>query len=1030
MKRSALFKTALFTVLLIIGVTNSTRAQNKKLSGTVTELKADGTSSPLVGVNVILKGTTTGTVTDAKGKFSIEAPSTGTLVFSSIGYTTVEIKVGNRTTLSIQMKEDAQMLEDLVVVGYGVQRRSDVTGAVTSIKPEEMKIYPTNNVSEMLRGKAAGVFVRGTSGRPGDTPSITIRGERSLGSGGNAPLYIIDGAPATATEFAAINGADIASLEILKDAAAQAVYGSRAANGVILVTTIRGQKGKPTVKFRSMWSWQDLWRNFDFYSPEEYYNLRAEAQAHDKENGLPTRVDPSTLTPTDVLTDNMMERAYAAGRSTDWEKLMFQTALSQKYDLSISGGTDKMRIAASMGYVDQDGMVVTGSGYQRANVRVNVDYDVYKWLSVGFNSSFIKSKKEKESGNFTDHITRSPYAMPFDEYGNIQEYINDSGDKNPFYLAERIKNDVHADITRLNGFIDIKPFKGFSYRFNAAYYNRYQEEGSYKKADYTGGGAAGSISHSKSFNYVVENIFNYKVPFKNKNHSMNVTALQSWERTYTTGLGYASNNVPVDSFWWDMIADGEVTSKTRSVSEHILLGFMGRIQYGFKDRYLLNVIVRRDGSSRFGPRNRWGTFPSVAGAWRISEEPFMKKANFISNLKLRVSYGIVGNQDGIGNYETLGTTTDYKMEFGDNFIMGYLPGNSLPNPALKWESTASTNFGLDFGFFDNRLTGTVEYYLTRTKNLLVSRQINSVLGYTGMMDNLGKTSTNGVDITLNGDIIRNNKMNWSIGTNFTLYRNKILKIDGKTDENGNPVNDITNGWFIGQPKNIYYVYQSDGIFQESDFNIINGKWVLKPTIDSDGDGIPDKTIERTDLVEPGKIKIVDRNGDGKITADDRYIVPRAPKFIMSLFTNFNFKGFDLYMEWYGVYGRKIKNAYLYDSNSGGSLQGKQNGIKVNYWTPENPSGNFPRPSYNSNTTYQTNSDLVVQDASYIRLRTLSVGYTVPSRLTQKIKIQNLRVYCTFSNLFTSTKFLSYSPENTAAAYPEPRQYAFGIDLSF
>ena len=394
MKRSALFKTALFTVLLIIGVTNSTRAQNKKLSGTVTELKADGTSSPLVGVNVILKGTTTGTVTDAKGKFSIEAPSTGTLVFSSIGYTTVEIKVGNRTTLSIQMKEDAQMLEDLVVVGYGVQRRSDVTGAVTSIKPEEMKIYPTNNVSEMLRGKAAGVFVSGTSGRPGDTPSITIRGERSLGSGGNAPLYIIDGAPATATEFAAINSADIASLEILKDAAAQAVYGSRAANGVILVTTIRGQKGKPTVKFRSMWSWQDLWRNFDFYSPEEYYNLRAEAQAHDKENGLPTRVDPSTLTPTDVLTDNMMERAYAAGRSTDWEKLMFQTALSQKYDLSISGGTDKMRIAASMGYVDQDGMVVTGSGYQRANVRVNVDYDVYKWLSVGFNSSFIKSKKE------------------------------------------------------------------------------------------------------------------------------------------------------------------------------------------------------------------------------------------------------------------------------------------------------------------------------------------------------------------------------------------------------------------------------------------------------------------------------------------------------------------------------------------------------------------------------------------------------------------------------------------------------------
>lgn len=1011
-KRLRLHFSVLFLYILL-----TVNAQDATLSGVVT----DENNEPLIGVNVVQKGTVKGTITDQNGRFTFEATPNSTIVFTYIGFAEQERVWDGKNILNITLLEETELLDEVVVVGYGVMKKSDITGSVASVNTEDMKLYPATNITEMLRGRASGINVTNTSGRPGSTSNITIRGVRSLNASNN-PLYVVDGTPVTATEFATINSEDVASIEILKDAASQAIYGARAANGVLLVTTKRGAAGKSEVTFSTNLSSQHLWRNFDFYSPSEFFELRRQAIAND--NG----VDASTLTPEEVLYDDEALAAYESGRYTDWENLMFNPALKQTYNLGIRGGNDRTKVAANFGYLDHKGMVVTGSGYQRGNVRLNLDHDVYDWLSMGFNSSFSKTKTETEAGVFSDHITRSPFGMPYDEEGNIKQYINSTGDKNPLYDAQYTKDNTETDITRLNGFIDIRPFKGFNYRLNASWYNRFAESGDYRKAEYTGGGSAGSISHSKSENYLVENIVSYNAPFNNKDHSLSLTGVQSWDRTYTTSLGFGANKVPVDEFWWNMIADGEVTSKTRTVNEHVLLSYMGRAQYSYLDRYILNMSVRHDGSSRLAKGRKWATFPSVAAAWRINEESFLRDVDQISNLKIRISYGMVGNQEGIGNYTTLGTTVDYQMEFGDNFFMGYLPGNSLPNPKLKWETTASANFGLDFGFFNHRLNGTFEYYNTNTTNLLVSRSINGVLGYTSMLDNLGETQTTGFDLSLNGDIIRNKSLTWSIGTNFSTFSNKIIKIDDKVDEHGNPVDDITNNWFIGQPINVYYTYKTDGIYQYSDFDLVDGNYILKPTFDSDGDGIADKAIERSDNVEPGKIKIVDINNDGKIDADDRHIIHRDPKFVASVFTSLEFKGFDFFMDWYSVYGRKIQNAHLYDSNRGGSLQGKLNGVKVNYWTPDNPSNEWPRPTHNSNVTYQ--SSLAIQDASYIRLRSITLGYTIPAKITRQAKIKNVRLYVTATNLLTFTDFLSYSPEFTPAGYPEPKQYTIGANFTF
>ena len=1013
----------LFTITAALFWQLQANGQSIAVTGVVQDV--DG---PIPGVTVREDGSTNSTLTEDNGQFTITVSSAGaTLVFSSIGYEEQRIQVGTDTTLHIQMESVATLLDELVVVGYGQQKKSDIATAIASVDVADMKTFPSGNAMDMLRGQVAGVNVTSTSGRPGSNPSITIRGSRSI-SAANTPLYIIDGSPSSATEFSTLSPDAIASIEVLKDAASQAIYGARASDGVILVTTKRGQAGKVEVNYNNYVGIQSLWKNFDFYSAEEYLMLRREAKAND--NGL---VDAREMPISEALDDNVMERVWASGQYIDWEDLMFRNALHHNHDLSVRGGTDKIKVATGLNYLDQQGMVVVGSGYQRYSLRLNVDFKASDYVSFGINSMYGKTVSDREDGNFNDFITSTPLAEIYDENGAYTKYINSDGNYNPFFRAANYGRQITGDNYRLNAFMDVKPTKGLNYRLNASLYRRNAEDGSFRSSEYPGGGSTASLTNSENENMLLENIITYEVPFSNENHNLVVTGVQSIDHNRSKSIGYSVENLPIDRDW-NLISQGEFTGKpVRSFSENNLVSFMGRLQYALMDRYLVNVAVRRDASSRFGKANKWGTFPSVALAWKINEENFLQQQQWIDLLKLRLSYGVVGNQNGIGNYTTLGLASNEGYEFGDNFQMGYLPGQELSNPNLKWEQSATTNLGVDFAFWNGRLSGALDLYKTNTENLLVRRTLNASLGYTSMLDNLGKTQSSGIDLSLSGDIVRKPDFSWKMGTNFSLYKNKIIRIDDEVDENGNPLSQVGQGWIIGEPINIYYDYKTDGIFQYDDFDITkdgtgNIVYTLKNTYDGDGDGILDSPIDYGGAMSPGMVKVRDANGDGRISADDRVPIRQDPQFTMSLSSSWTWKGFDLYMEWYGVYGSNKRNAYLYDFNSGGSLSGKLNGVKVDYWTPYNPSNAFPRPSYSVGAPYQ--SALAIQDGSYIRLRTLQLGYNFSNRVLKTKFIQNFRVYATASNLLTFTEFLSYSPELTPGAYPESRDFVLGVNLSF
>lgn len=1016
--------TAVILSQILLSVTLS--GQSRMVSGVVMEDTGKG-PLPVAGASVVVRGTTTGAVTDADGRFSLSASDKDVLEISCLGYGSKEMRAGTDEFLEIYIEPETLMLEQLVVVGYGSMKKSDLATSITSVNTEDMKIFPSASAAEMLRGRAAGVTVTSASGRPGSTPAITIRGTRSI-SASNSPLYIIDGSVASDTEFAMMNSDDIESIEILKDAASQAIYGARASDGVILVTTKRGKAGESTITYNGYVGIQTLRRNFDYYTADEYLALRREATAHDM--GV---IDATTLPISTVLADDVMAEVYKSGEFVDWEKLMFKkAALYHSHELNFRGGTDKLKAMASVGYFDQDGIMKLNSGYRRLSARLNLDYQVRKWLKLGVNTSYGFSNRTIENGAWYQFITRSPLSRIYDENGDYVPYINSNKDTNPVYSALHDDHDVKSNNYRINAFADIMPFKGFTYRFNVSWYSRVSEEGHSRDSYYpNGGGGTASVGNTTNTQLLIENSIRYDVPIRNSNHKLNITAVQSIDKSLYKTLGYSVGNLPVDKTY-NFIANGEVTDHKRIYSQNNLVSFMVRAQYNLMERYLFNVACRRDGSSRFGMDSKWGTFPSVAFAWRLSQERFMQSASWVNNLKLRVSYGIVGNQNGIDNYTTLGIAKKMPGEFGDTYYMGYLPGSELPNKNLKWEQSGTVNAGLDFGFVDDRIRGTVEYYNTRTTDLLVSRELNASLGYTSMLDNLGETRTDGVDFNASFDIVRRENVNWSINATASWFRNRIIKIDDSVDENGNYVSQPGNEWIVGAPINVYYDYKADGVYQYDDFDVYSDRgnlyYELKPTVDSDGDGIADAVLARNDVVEPGSVKIKDVNGDGKINEDDKVVYKRDPDAVFSISTNLTFFGFDFFMDWYAVAGGYILNRLMYDGEYGGNLRGKANGMKVDYWTPYNPVNSFPRPTSGSDIPYL--KSMAYQKASYVRLRTLQLGYTIPKKALSRARISNLRFYVTATNLLTFTKVKSYSPEVTGNTYPEAAQAVFGVNLSF
>ncbi len=959
----------------------------------------DDTGLPLIGVTIWSEKDNTRTcITDLDGRFSLTTNPGDVLAISMIGFMPESIKVNGKTTgLTLTMQPDIKMLDEVVVVGYGVQKRSDITGAISSVDSEKAKGIPTTNVAEMLRGAAPGLQVNLGSAEPGGTSSVLIRGRRSL-SGDNNPLYVVDGVPMTSIDD--VNSNDIASIEVLKDASSQSIYGARAANGVILVTTKRGLAGKVKVSYNGYAAVQTIDRNFEFYNGEEWAAFRHEAYYNaygyfDEEDCF----------------RGLMLDVYKAGQDVNWEEVMISPAIQHKHDVSIQAGSDKTKFSLGLGYYGQDGMVLN-SGFEKVSGRLNIDQKLGKAVTLGANMSFSKAWKTTADGSFNTFITVPPLAKIYEDDGvTLRQDVTEAGEShfNPLWNINNSQNYQITDRLLINLFADWKIVEGLSYRFNASMSTRNVNSNNYLGLKHTTGmNTQGKATVGESFNgdYLLENILNYNKDF-GKNHHFDATLMQSinyiqWKSLSVNGTGFAN-----DELAWKSIASAiEYGKPEYQYSRRSMVSYLARARYNLMERYLFTVAMRVDGSSVFGKNNKYGYFPSGAFAWRIDKEEFMNGSrNWLNNLKLRLSYGQVGNQ-GISPYTTLGQADVYYTEFGDKTAVGYLPGGTLHNPDLKWETSSSANIGLDFGFLKDRINGSIELYDTRTSDLLVARALNQSLGYSNQLVNLGMVENKGIEIALNTTPVSTRDFSWDLNFTWAKNDNSIIKINGELDENGNPKNDVNNNWFIGEPSNVYYDYAFDGIWQLGD-DIANSH-------------MPEAT--------PGAIKLKDTDGDGSITEKDRVIMKRDPDWIGSISTGIYYKGFDLTADLYVSYGGYLYNPYLTSFAQGGDLTGKRNGIRRNYWTTNNPSNEAPAPNMTQVPAYI--NSLGYQDATYVRLRNVTIGYNFPQELISRAKMSSLRLYFSFTNPWTWTRVLGYGPEQNPGSYPEPRTCLFGVKVSF
>ena len=952
---------------------------------------------PLSGAVVTIDGSERRAVTDMDGAFSLQAAKGETMRISMLGYKEYEQRLGAETDLgAIVLEDDVTLLDEIVVVGYGVQKRSDITGALSSVDVEKAKTVPTTSVAEMLRGSAPGIQVNVGSAAPGGSSSILIRGRHSL-SGDNAPLYILDGVPMSSIDD--INGSDIESIEVLKDASSQSIYGARAANGVVLITTKRGAAGKTKVTYDGYAAVQTISRNFEFFNGEEWAAYRHEAF-----------YNAYGYYDEDECFRGYMKEALENHKYVDWESVMIKPAFQHRHDLLVQTGNEKTKAAIGLGFFDQDGMV-SGSGFKRFSGRINLDQKLSKAFSIGANLSYLRSWKETADGSFNSFVTMPPLAKVYDEDGELLEDVTEAGEShvNPLWNIRNSKNSSVQSRLMLNLFADWKIVKGLSYRLNTSMSSRDVDSRSYQGVLHTTGkntqGKA-TVSESDSADYLLENIFNYTNDFSGGHH-FDATLMQSVNVITWKKMGFTASGFANDDLYYNAVGNAiEYGQPDWELSKRQILSFLARARYNYSDRYLLTLAVRVDGSSVFGQNNKYGIFPSAAFAWRINKEEFMAPTrSWLSNLKFRLSWGQVGNQ-GISPYTTLGNTVPYYYRFGDQVAVGYLPSTTLYNPNLKWETSSTTNAGLDFGFLKDRINGSIEVYDTETTDLLVSKSINQVLGYTTQMMNMGRVQNRGIEISLNTTPVSKKYFSWDLDLSFSKNVNKIKRISGEVDQDGKPLDDINNKWFIGSPVNVYYDYKFDGIWQNDD------------------------DIEHSTMptAKPGAIRVADTDKSGDISEADRVIMSRDPDWIGAVSTSLKYRGFDLSAAFNISYGGTFYNSYLTTFGNGGDMTGKRNGIRRNYWTLYNPSNEAPAPNMTQAPAYI--SALGYQDASYIRLRTVTLGYTFPRSVIGRLKMQSLRLYASCNNVWYYTKVLGYGPEQSPGAYPEPRTILFGVKVSF
>jgi len=1046
-KASTSFKLLLgktmLTFLLVFGTTSFAGAQNIIINGRITG--DDGSGIP--GASVQLKGTRTGVLSDSDGFFKVSAPATGTLVISSVGFLPREIAVNRQTTVNVTLKSAVSDLEQVVVIGYGTAKKKDVTGATVSVKGETLREVGAPNVYNQLQGRAAGIDIVNNGSGIGTGGEIRIRGNRSLASSSgsnnaqNGPLLVVDGIPLSGGSINDINPNDIANIDVLKDASATAIYGSRGSGGVIIITTKRGRPGKPVTSYDGYVGISEAMGTYDLFNGQEYAAFKDAAKQGQPNPGNP---HPNALTP--IEQENL-----AKGVNTDWQRLLLTRGIRTDHNISVAGGNETTLYSFGFGVFRETG-IIPDQRFDRGSFHIAIDHKMNERIKVGLTTTNTMSWANRVNTNAFGAATRlSPLYLPYNADGsiNFQPALQQSNDANQISPLtsignnDKIKARTRRFRTLTNVYGELEIIKGLKFRSSLALdwiqtmNNNYTGPGTVFNTNLTTAGATLSQSNDETWSYTVDNTLTYEKTFAEK-HKIQATALHEVVKNFNQSQQFNGQGVPADYIQdYNFQLANSLTANPSGYSNRGLLSYMGRVFYAYDDRYMLTATVRTDGASVLAPGNQWFTYPALSVGWNLNNESFMRNINWIDNLKLRVGWGVSSNQT-IAPYTTIGSLSSNFYNYGPgtspnvNFVSGYLV-NTLPNPDLTWESTRGYNIGLDFGLFNNRLSGAIEYYNVNTRDILLSKELPRSRGANSVLVNQGKTAGHGLEITLSSlNVKSRDGFTWNTDLNFSMAREKIVALQPGLTQ------DIGNGWYVGQPLTVIYDVKKIGIWQ---------------------------TGEKEDAgkygAAPGDIKIQDVNGNGSIGAEDRQVIGNfQPDFVFGFSNRFAYKNFDLNIVTFGRIGQTVVVTYLTaDGGAAGYpffMNSRVNQYKVNYWTPDNPTNDFPQPDA-SRDALQYTSTLSYRDGSFIKIRSINLGYNFPSKITNRIGLSSLRVYLAAQNPFIIwaplvRDGLGIDPEgngngnavgSTAGGtpvvaraitvgmgVPPTRQYMFGVNVKF
>lgn len=995
---------------------NSAFLEQRTVTGQVT----DEQNQPLPGVSIVEKGTTNSVATNEKGNFKITvADDKSVLIIRYVGYKTQEVSVSGHFVVNVQLAAEESSLNEVVVVGYGTQRKKDVTGAISSVNAKDIKNIAATNAVQAIQGKVSGVVITQNSWNPGAEATVRVRGTRSFNAS-NDPLYVIDGIPIV-RGLNEINPTDIESMEVLKDASATAIYGSRGANGVIIITTKRGKSGKTSINVDSYAGIQKPLRSLDIMDGAEYADFVREAYRNRSSNPyqgvVPSQEEDkkvnifaqSPYILQSVLAGYAADGTYnpANVRSFNWMDAVMGDGAIQNHQISVNGGSEKTKISLSGGYFSNKGLL-KGSDYNRYSIRVNVDHQISNRFKIGGSNMISSILENTGSGSalYDRARNQNPLASPYNEDGSLllnpgndALAVNPLLDINGGVIEEHRRNRIISSL-----YLEANILDGLKFRSNFGYDYRTARDGIFQAKLSTprnGSSSAAQYGGNRATGFTLENLLYYDKTFDK--HTIGVTLLQSIQTDRFETSNASVDNIPYNSQqFYNVGSASNILGVASGFTQYKILSFMGRFNYSYLGKYLLTASIRSDGSSVLAPGNKYAYFPSAALAWRISEEKFLKGLSFIDNLKLRLGYGRTGNSS-INPYQTLGSLNITRYPFDESVVLGFSPG-SIPNAQLHWESTAQFNLGLEFGLFNSRISGALELYDQKTNDLLMSRQLPIVSGFQSTLQNIGGTRNSGIELSLSTlNFKRENGFNWRTDINFSANREKIVQLYD------NQTSDIGNKWFVGEPIGVFYDYRFDGIWQNTPESLTE-----MAKYNANGHNY-----------KPGLIKLADQNGDYKINAADRVILgsPR-PKWMGSITNEFSYKDFDFSFQVYSNWGQKV----YFDKVL--RLEGRWNSVKVDYWTPQNPSNSYPMPSANWETPPDITSTYY-QDASFIRVKYITLGYALPKSVVSKLKAANLRVYMSAQNPFLYTKFDGLDPEGGVGySAPSPKTFMAGINVGF